>query len=327
MADGVVAASAGLALDESILTGESDHVPKAPGDQVLSGAYCASGCGLYRVTAVGADSYASRADGRGPAGEAAAVDAAARDQPPAAAAAARDGAARDHPRRSAADPRHRLPRGRPDRHGRPHLDRARGARAAGVGDVRGRRRPHRPGRRARAAAERDRVARVGRHGLPRQDRHAHRRHASSWSRWCRRPASRRPRAAGAGAGGGAGSVRSGTSDAIAAALGGSPRRRSPRCRSRRAGSGRASPFRDAVLVLGAPEVLGAGPLATEVSRRQGERSRVLVFGRADVAAPAAAAARARRSARLHAARPRVLRERMRPEADEVVAYLRRRAST
>ena len=32
-----------LALDESMLTGESDQVPKEPGDPVLSGAYCAGG--------------------------------------------------------------------------------------------------------------------------------------------------------------------------------------------------------------------------------------------------------------------------------------------
>ncbi len=54
VADGVVAASSSLALDESMLTGESDQVPKEPGDTVLSGAYCAGGAGLYRVSAVGA---------------------------------------------------------------------------------------------------------------------------------------------------------------------------------------------------------------------------------------------------------------------------------
>ena len=60
VADGVVAASAGLALDESMLTGESDQVAKERGDAVLSGAYCAGGAGLYRVTAVGADSFAAK---------------------------------------------------------------------------------------------------------------------------------------------------------------------------------------------------------------------------------------------------------------------------
>ena len=60
VADGVVVASAGLALDESMLTGESDQVAKAIGAEVLSGAYCAAGSGLYRVTVVGAGSYASR---------------------------------------------------------------------------------------------------------------------------------------------------------------------------------------------------------------------------------------------------------------------------
>jgi len=60
VADGVVVASSGLVLDESMLTGESDHVALGPGDDVLSGAYCAAGSGLYRVTAVGAGSYASK---------------------------------------------------------------------------------------------------------------------------------------------------------------------------------------------------------------------------------------------------------------------------
>jgi P-type E1-E2 ATPase len=60
VADGVVLESAGLAMDESVLTGESNQVPKDPGDQVLSGAYCAAGAGLYRVAAVGDDAFAAR---------------------------------------------------------------------------------------------------------------------------------------------------------------------------------------------------------------------------------------------------------------------------
>src|SRR6185437_3070525 len=59
VADGVVLESAGLALDESVLTGESNQVPKEPGDEVLSGAYCAGGAGLYRVVAVGDDAFAA----------------------------------------------------------------------------------------------------------------------------------------------------------------------------------------------------------------------------------------------------------------------------
>ena len=60
VADGRVVAARALSLDESILTGESDQVAKGPGDEVLSGAYCAAGSGDYEVERVGADSYAER---------------------------------------------------------------------------------------------------------------------------------------------------------------------------------------------------------------------------------------------------------------------------
>jgi cation-transporting P-type ATPase E len=59
-ADGTVLSSDGLDLDESLLTGEADPVGKAPGDPVLSGSAVLSGSGLFRVTAVGPDSHASR---------------------------------------------------------------------------------------------------------------------------------------------------------------------------------------------------------------------------------------------------------------------------
>ena len=42
--------------DLGLLTGESDPVEKAMGDQVLSGSFVAAGSGLYRATRVGADS-------------------------------------------------------------------------------------------------------------------------------------------------------------------------------------------------------------------------------------------------------------------------------
>jgi cation-transporting ATPase E len=57
--DGTVLAETGLQVDESMLTGESDTVPKASGDEVLSGSYVVAGSGMIVATAVGADSYAS----------------------------------------------------------------------------------------------------------------------------------------------------------------------------------------------------------------------------------------------------------------------------
>ena len=58
--DGEVVAARGLEIDESLLTGESDPVDKAPGDGVMSGSFVNAGTGWYRATAIGADSYAAR---------------------------------------------------------------------------------------------------------------------------------------------------------------------------------------------------------------------------------------------------------------------------
>ena len=58
--DGVVMDSAGLEIDESLVTGESEPVEKAPGDEVLSGSFVAVGSGIFRATRVGADAYARR---------------------------------------------------------------------------------------------------------------------------------------------------------------------------------------------------------------------------------------------------------------------------
>jgi cation-transporting ATPase E len=56
--DGVVLDGRSLEVDESMLTGESDAMPKDDGDQVLSGSYVVIGGGHMQATAVGVDSYA-----------------------------------------------------------------------------------------------------------------------------------------------------------------------------------------------------------------------------------------------------------------------------
>ncbi|WP_430297867.1 HAD-IC family P-type ATPase [Sinomonas sp. B1-1] len=58
--DGEVLAADGLELDESLLTGEADPIPKVPGSPVLSGSYVSSGTGLYRATKVGREAYAAQ---------------------------------------------------------------------------------------------------------------------------------------------------------------------------------------------------------------------------------------------------------------------------
>ena len=58
-ADGEVRGSDGLELDESLLTGESDPIPKEAGDQVRSGSIVVAGHGRFQATAVGAAAYAA----------------------------------------------------------------------------------------------------------------------------------------------------------------------------------------------------------------------------------------------------------------------------
>jgi cation-transporting ATPase E len=57
-ADGIVTLSAGLEIDESLLTGEADPIDKAPGDEVLSGSFVVAGAGRFQATRVGAEAYA-----------------------------------------------------------------------------------------------------------------------------------------------------------------------------------------------------------------------------------------------------------------------------
>ncbi|MDO8733096.1 MAG: HAD-IC family P-type ATPase [Actinomycetota bacterium] len=56
--DGVVLESAGLEIDESLLTGEADPVDKKSDDEAMSGSFVVAGGGLMRATRVGRDSFA-----------------------------------------------------------------------------------------------------------------------------------------------------------------------------------------------------------------------------------------------------------------------------
>jgi cation-transporting ATPase E len=58
--DGVLVDSAGLEVDESLLTGESEAVVPAAGDRVLSGSVVVAGSGTVRATGVGEQAYAAR---------------------------------------------------------------------------------------------------------------------------------------------------------------------------------------------------------------------------------------------------------------------------
>ena len=58
--DGEVLDASGLEVDESLLTGESEPVLKAPGEEVLSGSFVAAGDGRFRATRVGKEAYAAQ---------------------------------------------------------------------------------------------------------------------------------------------------------------------------------------------------------------------------------------------------------------------------
>src|SRR5205085_10939597 len=51
-----------LEVAEALLTGESDPVPRPPGDRLLSGSFCVAGSGAYRADRVGGQSFASRTE-------------------------------------------------------------------------------------------------------------------------------------------------------------------------------------------------------------------------------------------------------------------------
>ncbi|MDN7675663.1 HAD-IC family P-type ATPase [Burkholderia oklahomensis] len=58
--DGVVAASSGLQVDESLLTGESEPQDKTCGASLLSASFVVAGQGWYQATAVGQEAWARR---------------------------------------------------------------------------------------------------------------------------------------------------------------------------------------------------------------------------------------------------------------------------
>ncbi len=58
--DGVVVGDGRMAVDESLLTGESDLISKKAGNEVLSGSFCVTGSAAYVATKVGADSFANK---------------------------------------------------------------------------------------------------------------------------------------------------------------------------------------------------------------------------------------------------------------------------
>jgi cation-transporting ATPase E len=60
VADGRLVSVSGLGVDESLLTGEADILPKQRGDEVVSGSYCMAGSGVYETTRVGAETVANR---------------------------------------------------------------------------------------------------------------------------------------------------------------------------------------------------------------------------------------------------------------------------
>jgi cation-transporting ATPase E len=63
VADGSVVDARFLEVDEALLTGESDPVPRQAGEPLLSGSFCVAGEGRYRAERVGVESFAQRTAG------------------------------------------------------------------------------------------------------------------------------------------------------------------------------------------------------------------------------------------------------------------------
>lgn len=59
LVDGMVVHGGPASVDESLLTGESDLLPKRPGDEVFSGSFCMAGAVRYQATRVGHQSVAN----------------------------------------------------------------------------------------------------------------------------------------------------------------------------------------------------------------------------------------------------------------------------
>lgn len=57
--DGVVVEGTSLSMDESLLTGEADAIPKSTGAPIYAGAFCVAGSGKYQATQVSSQSVAS----------------------------------------------------------------------------------------------------------------------------------------------------------------------------------------------------------------------------------------------------------------------------
>ncbi|HYU81919.1 MAG TPA: HAD-IC family P-type ATPase, partial [Candidatus Polarisedimenticolia bacterium] len=60
LVDGVLVGTGRIDVDESLLTGESEPVVKAAGDEIYSGSFCVSGSAVYEATKVGEDCLAHR---------------------------------------------------------------------------------------------------------------------------------------------------------------------------------------------------------------------------------------------------------------------------